>query len=61
MQRQLLILESKYRTNPQDTNGSEYKFKLKTNINVNGTVRLEQFIFQNSQYTFSSDKIYIYR
>ena len=56
MQRQLLILESKYRTNPQDTNGSEYKFKLKTNINVNGTVRLEQFIFQNSQYTFSSDK-----
>ena len=56
MQKQLLILESKYRTNTQDTNGSEYKFKLKTNININGTVRLEQFIFQNSQYTFSADK-----
>lgn len=56
MQKQLLILESRYRTNTQDTNGSEYKFKLKTNININGTVRLEQFIFQNSQYTFSADK-----
>ena len=56
MQRQLLILESKYRTNIEDTNGSEYKFKLKTNINANGTMRLEQFIFQNSQYTFSSEK-----
>ena len=56
MQKQLLILESKYRTNTQDTNGSEYKFKLKSNININGTVRLEQSIFQNSQYTFSADK-----
>ena len=56
MQKQLLILESKYRTNTQDTNGSEYKFKLKSNVNINGTVRLEQFIFQNSQYTFSADK-----
>ena len=56
MQKQLLILESKYRTNTQDTNGSEYKFKLKANINVNGIVRLEQFIFQNSQCTFSADK-----
>ena len=34
MQKQLLILESKYRTNTQGTNGSEYKCKLKTNTNI---------------------------
>ena len=56
MQKQLLVLDSKYRTNIEDTDGSAYKFKLNKNIKINGQVRLEQFLFQNSQYVFSADK-----
>ena len=56
MQKQILILDSKYRTNFEDTDGQEYKFKLTKNIKFNGYVRLEQFLFQNSQYVFSNQK-----
>ena len=56
MQKQILVLDSKYRTNIEDTDGQEYKFKLTKNIRFNGTVRLEQFLFQNSQYVFSNQK-----
>ena len=53
--RQLLVLDSKFRTNPEDKDHS-YKFKLNGRIKFNGMIRLEQFIFQNSQYVFSSEK-----
>ena len=56
MQRKLLVLDSKYRINPEDKDGSEYKFKLNGNIKIKGKIRLEQFIFQNSQYVFSQEK-----
>jgi hypothetical protein len=54
--RQLLTLDSRYRTNPEDINGFVYKFKLNKNLKVDGSIRLEQFIFQNSQYVFSEQK-----
>ena len=53
--RQLLVLDSKFRTNPEDKDHS-YKFKLNGRIRFDGMIRLEQFIFQNSQYVFSSEK-----
>ena len=56
MQRQILVLDSKYRTNPENINGSEYKFKLNKKIKLQGNIKLEQFIFQNSQYVFSQEK-----
>ena len=54
-QRQLLVLDSKFRTNPEDKDHL-YKFKLNARIRFNGMIKLEQFIFQNSQYVFSSEK-----
>ena len=54
--RQLLVLDSRYRMNPEETQGFVYKFKLNKNIRFNGRIRLEQFIFQNSQYVFSEQK-----
>ena len=54
-QRQLLVLDSKFYTNPEDKDHS-YKFKLNGRIRFDGMIRLEQFIFQNSQYVFSSEK-----
>ena len=56
MQRKLLVLDSRYRINPEDKDGSEYKFKLNGNIKLKGKIRLEQFVFQNSQYVFSQEK-----
>ena len=52
----LLVLDSRYRTNQEDQDGYAYKFKLNRNVKLNGPVRLEQFIFQNSQYVFSEEK-----
>ena len=54
-QRQLLVLDSKFRTNPEDKDHS-YKFKLNGRIRFDRRIRLEQFIFQNSQYVFSTEK-----
>jgi len=54
-QRQLLVLDSKFRTNPEDKDHL-YKFKLNAKIRFNGNIKLEQFIFQNSQYVFSAEK-----
>ena len=54
-QRQLLVLDSKFRINPEDKDHL-YKFKLNGRIRFNGMIKLEQFIFQNSQYVFSSEK-----
>ena len=54
-QRQLLVLDSKFRTNPEDKDHL-YKFKLNARIRFNGKIELEQFIFQNSQYVFSPEK-----
>lgn len=54
--KRIFILDSKNRTNIEETSGSEYKFKLNTKIKINGYVTLEKFIFQNSQYTFSEEK-----
>jgi hypothetical protein len=45
-----------FQTNTEDHDGYTYKFKLNRNIKINGPVRLEQFIFQNSQYVFSEQK-----
>ena len=53
--RQLLVLDSRFRTNPEDKDHS-YKFKLNGRIRFDGMIRLEQFIFQNSQYVFSPEK-----
>ena len=53
--RQLLVLDSKFRTNPEDKDHL-YKFKLNARIKFNGMIKLEQFIFQNSQYVFSTEK-----
>ena len=53
--RQLLVLDSHFRTNPEDKDHL-YKFKLNARIKFNGMIKLEQFIFQNSQYVFSSEK-----
>ena len=53
--RQLLVLDSHFRTNPEDKDHL-YKFKLNARIKFNGMLKLEQFIFQNSQYVFSSEK-----
>ena len=55
-QRHLLVLDSKFRINPEDKEHL-YKFKLNARIRFNGNIKLEQFIFQNSQYVFSSEKI----
>ena len=52
----LLVLDSRYRINQEDVDGYSYKFKLNKKIRINGPVRLEQFIFQNSQYVFSKEK-----
>ena len=57
MQNKKLVLDSRYRTNPEDQDGSVYKFKLTNNIKMNGIVKLELFIFQNSQYVFSEEKM----
>ena len=54
-QRQLLVLDSKFRINPEDKDHL-YKFKLNGRIRFNGNIKLEQFIFQNSQYVFSPEK-----
>ena len=54
-QRHLLVLDSKFRINPEDKEHL-YKFKLNARIRFNGNIKLEQFIFQNSQYVFSSEK-----
>ena len=54
-QRQILVLDSKFRTNPEDKDHL-YKFKLNARIRFNGMIKLEQFIFQNSQYVFSPEK-----
>ena len=54
-QRQLLVLDSKFRTNPEDKDHL-YKFKLNARIRFNGKIKLEQLIFQNSQNVFSSEK-----
>ena len=54
-QRHLLVLDSKFRVNPEDKEHL-YKFKLNARIRFNGNIKLEQFIFQNSQYVFSSEK-----
>jgi len=54
-QRQLLVLDSKFRINPEDKDHL-YKFKLNARIRFNGMIKLEQFIFQNSQYVFSPEK-----
>ena len=54
-QRQLLVLDSHFRTNPEDKD-HVYKFKLNARIRFDGMIRLEQFIFQNSQYVFSPEK-----
>ena len=54
-QRQLLVLDSKFRINPEDKDHL-YKFKLNARIIFNGMVKLEQFIFQNSQYVFNPEK-----
>jgi len=54
-QRQLLVLDSKFRINPEDKDHL-YKFKLNARIRFNGMIKLEQFIFQNSQYVFSQEK-----
>ena len=51
----MLVLDSKFRTNPEDKDHS-YKFKFNGRIRFDGMIRLEQFIFQNSQYVFSSEK-----
>jgi len=58
MQKQLLVFDSQFRTNIEKTDGDEYeyKFKLNKSIQINGPVHLEQFIFQNSQYVFNSEK-----
>lgn len=53
--RQLLVLDSKYRINPEDKEHS-YKFKLSQKVRFNSVIRLEQFIFQNSQYVFNAEK-----
>ena len=53
--RQLLVLDTKFRTNPEDKDHL-YKFKLNGRIRFDGMIKLEQFIFQNSQYVFSSEK-----
>ena len=54
-QRQLLVLDSKFRVNPEDKDHL-YKFKFNAKIRFNGKIKLEQFIFQNSQYVFSQEK-----
>ena len=54
-QRQLLVLDSKFRINPEEKDHL-YKFKLNAKIRFNGMIKLEQFIFQNSQYVFSPEK-----
>ena len=54
-QRQLLVLDSTFCTNPEDKDHL-YKFKFNARIKFNGMIKLEQFIFQNSQYVFSSEK-----
>ena len=56
MQRQILVLDSRYRANFEDIQGDIYKFKLNSRVKINGSLRLEQFVFQNSQYVFSSKK-----
>ena len=43
-QRQLLVLDSKFRTNPEDKDHL-YKFKLNARIIFNRKIKLEQFIF----------------
>ena len=53
--RQLLVLDSRFRINPEDKDHL-YKFKLNARIRFNGMIKLEQFIFQNSQYVFNSEK-----
>ena len=53
--RQLLVLDSSFRINPEDKDHI-YKFKLNARIRFDGMIRLEQFIFQNSQYVFSPEK-----
>ena len=54
-QRQLLVLDSKFRVNPEDKDHL-YKFKFDAKIRFNGKIKLEQFIFQNSQYVFSHER-----
>lgn len=51
----ILVLDSRYRYNKEDNSGYEYKFKLNRTLKLSGNVKLEQFVFQNSQYTFSSE------
>ena len=50
-QRQLLVLDSKFRINPEDKDHL-YKFKLNARIRFNGMIKLEQFIF----HVFSPEK-----
>ena len=54
-ERSLLVLDSHFRTNPEDKDHL-YKFKLNARIKFDGIIRLEQFIFQNSQYVFNPEK-----
>jgi hypothetical protein len=54
--KQTIVLDSRYRINPEVTDGSIYKFRTSTHLNFKSTVRMEQFIFQNSQYVFSDEK-----
>src|SRR5690606_34895737 len=54
-ERNLLVLDSHFRINPEEKDHL-YKFKLNARIRFNGMIKLEQFIFQNSQYVFSSEK-----
>ncbi len=49
----MIILNPKH----AETIKGGYKFKLNKRIQLNGTIRLEQFVFQNSQYTFSEEKM----
>lgn len=56
MQRRLIVLDSNQRINQDDNDGSIYQFRLNNKIMLDGILRLEQFIFQNSQYVFSLEK-----
>ncbi len=48
----MIILNSKH----SETIKGGYRFKLNKRIHLNGIIRLEQFVFQNLQYTFSQEK-----
>ena len=51
--RSILLLDSRNKIN-NDSDGYEFRFKLNKYIDMKGKVKIESFVFQNSEYVFSS-------